>query len=80
MGRGDPGDLGTLRSQAVDKRPDLAAALGAVNAAKAEVDLVRAEPFLPEIKYEESREFDAMDRRGLLTLSVPLPLFNSARR
>jgi cobalt-zinc-cadmium efflux system outer membrane protein len=77
---GPAGDVDTLRSQAVDKRPDLAAALGAVNAAKAEVDLVRAERFLPEIKlgmkYEESREFDTVDRRGLLTLSVPLPLFN----
>src|SRR5206468_4542445 len=55
-------------------------ALAAVQAGRAEVDLVRAERFLPELKvglkYEEAREFDSVSQRGLLTLSVPLPLFN----
>jgi cobalt-zinc-cadmium efflux system outer membrane protein len=75
-----PGNLEALRSQALGARPDLTAALAAVDAARAEVDLVRAERFLPEIKvgvkYEEAREFDSTSQRGLLTLSVPLPLFN----
>ena len=74
------GDLETLRSQALVGRPDLSAALAGVEAAKAEVDLVRAERFLPEIKvgvkYEEALEFDSTSRRGLLTVSVPLPLWN----
>ena len=74
------GNLEALRSQALGARPDLTAALAAVDAARAEVDLVRAERLLPEIKvgvkYEEAREFDSTSQRGLLTLSVPLPLFN----
>jgi len=74
------GDLETLGGQALVGRPDLNAALAAVDAATAEVDLVRAERFLPEIKvgvkYEEAREFDSTSQRGLLTLSVPLPLWN----
>jgi cobalt-zinc-cadmium efflux system outer membrane protein len=73
-------DLETLRDQALIARPDLNAALAGVDAAKAEVDLVRAERFLPELKvglkYETGREFDSSGQRGLLTLSVPLPLFN----
>lgn len=74
-------DLETLRGQALAGRPDLNAALAAVEAAKAEVDLVTAERFLPEIKvgvkYEEALDFDSTNnRRGLLTLSVPLPLWN----
>lgn len=74
------GDIASLRSQAFAHRPDLNAALAAVQVGRAEVDLVKAERFLPElkvgIKYEEVREFDAVSQRGLLTLSVPLPLFN----
>jgi cobalt-zinc-cadmium efflux system outer membrane protein len=68
------------RRQALDRRPDLKAAGAAVEAAQAEVDLVRAERLLPELRlgarYEEAHEFDAVTRRGLLTVSVPLPLFN----
>jgi cobalt-zinc-cadmium efflux system outer membrane protein len=74
------GDLDTLRSQAVARRPDLAAALAAVRGAGAELDLVKAERFFPELKvglkYEESREFDSVNQRGLLTFSIPLPLWN----
>jgi cobalt-zinc-cadmium efflux system outer membrane protein len=75
-----PGDLETLRDQALVARPDLNATLASVDAAKAEVDLVRAERFLPElkvgVKYETGRELDSIGQRGLLTLTVPLPLFN----
>ena len=74
------GNLEALRSQALGARPDLTAALAAVDAARAEVDLVRAERFLPEIKvgvkYESAREFDSISHSGFLTLSVPLPLWN----
>lgn len=73
-------DLDALRSQAFARRPDLNAALAAVQAARAEVDLVRAERFFPEVKvglkYEQNHEFDSVDHRGLLTFSIPLPLFN----
>jgi len=75
-----PGDVAALQQAAVGQRPDLAAAREAVRTAAAELDLVRAERFFPElrvgVKYEESREFDSTGRAGLLTLSVPLPLIN----
>jgi outer membrane protein, heavy metal efflux system len=75
-----PGDLDALRDRALVARPDLTAAVASVAAANAEVDLVRAERFLPElkvgVKYETGREFDSIGQRGLLTLSVPLPLWN----
>jgi cobalt-zinc-cadmium efflux system outer membrane protein len=74
------GDLETLRGQALVGRPDLNAALAAVEGARAEADLVRAERFLPEVKigvkYVGATEFDSTSQRGLLTLSVPLPLWN----
>jgi len=77
---GPGGDPQSLQEGALAQRPDLKAAAAAVEAARAEVDLIRAERFFPEIKlgvkYEESREFDSVVQRGLLTLSVPLPLFN----
>jgi cobalt-zinc-cadmium efflux system outer membrane protein len=73
-------DLEALRSQAVARRPDLNATLAAVQAGRAELDLVRAERFFPELKvglkYEESREFDSVNQRALLTFSIPLPFFN----
>jgi cobalt-zinc-cadmium efflux system outer membrane protein len=51
-----------------------------VQAGRAELDLVRAERFFPELKvglkYEESREFDSVNQRALLTFSIPLPFFN----
>ena len=75
-----PGDLDAQRDRALVARPDLTAAVAGVAAANAEVDLVRAERFLPElkvgVKYETGREFDSTGQRGLLTLSVPLPLWN----
>jgi len=69
-----------LRQMALERRPDLAAARAALRAAQAKLALVRAEQFFPEvkigIKYEEARDFDALNRQGQLTLSVPLPLLN----
>jgi len=74
------GDIDALRKEAFARRPDLNAALAAVKAGLAEVDLVKAERFLPELrvglKYEAARDFDAVGQSGLLTLSIPLPLFN----
>jgi cobalt-zinc-cadmium efflux system outer membrane protein len=74
------GDIAALGSEIFDRRPDLNAALAALEAGKAEIDLVNAERFFPELKvglkYEQSREFDSTGQRYLLTLSVPLPLFN----
>jgi len=74
------GDIDALRNEAFARRPDLNAALAAVQAGRAEVDLVKAERFLPELKvglkYEAARDFDAVGQSGLLTLSIPLPLFN----
>jgi outer membrane protein, heavy metal efflux system len=74
------GDIDALRTEAFARRPDLNAALAAVKAGRAEVDLVKAERFLPELKvglkYEAARDFDAVGQSGLLTLSIPLPLFN----
>ena len=75
-----PGDMDALRNEAFARRPDLNAALAAVRVGQAEVDLVEAERFFPELKvglrYEEAREFDSTSQRGLLTFSIPLPLFN----
>ena len=77
---GPRGDPDALRNQAYTRRPDLAATLAAVRAAGAELDLVKAERFFPELKvglkYEESREFDSVNQAGLLTFSIPLPLWN----
>lgn len=74
------GDLAALQQSALERRPDLAVARAAVRAADAELGLVRAERFFPEmkvgLKYDEARDFDTADRAGLLTLSIPLPLFN----
>ncbi len=75
-----PDDLAALQRLAVARRPDLLAAQATVRAAEAELALVRAERFFPEVKlgfkYDEAREFDALNRSGQLTLSIPLPLFN----
>jgi cobalt-zinc-cadmium efflux system outer membrane protein len=75
-----PGALPVLQHVALERRPDLTAARAAVRAADAELALVRAEQYFPEVKvglkYDEARDFDTTNRSGLLTLSVPLPLFN----
>ncbi len=75
-----PGELPALQHVALERRPDLTAARAAVRAADAELALVRAEQYFPEVKvglkYDEARDVDTTNRSGLLTLSVPLPLFN----
>ena len=66
------GDIDALRNEAFARRPDLNAALAAVKAGRAEVDLVKAERFLPELKvglkYEAARDFDAVGQSGLLKI------------
>jgi len=73
-------DEEAARSVALESRPDLKAVTAGVEAARAEIALIRAERFLPEVKvglkYESGNDFDSSNQRGLLTLSVPLPLFN----
>jgi cobalt-zinc-cadmium efflux system outer membrane protein len=75
-----PGDLAALQRAAWERRPDLAVARAAVRVADAELRLVDAERLFPEVKvglkYDEARDFDTVNRTGLLTLSVPLPLLN----
>ncbi len=74
------GDLTSLQQTALEGRPDLMAAREAVRTAEAELALVKAERFFPELKvgfkYDEAREFDANTRTGQLALSLPLPLLN----
>jgi cobalt-zinc-cadmium efflux system outer membrane protein len=74
------GDLAELQRSGLERRPDLAVARAAVTAADADLKLVRAERFFPElrvgVKYDAIRDFDALNRTGLVTLSVPLPLWN----
>lgn len=75
-----PGEVAGFQQTAVERRPDLVAARAAARAAQAELELVRAEQVLPEmkigLKYDEAREFDSINRTALLVFSVPLPLFN----
>jgi outer membrane protein, heavy metal efflux system len=77
------GELAALRQTALERRPDLVGALAAVRAAEAELTLVRAERFFPEIrvglKYDQAQEFDSTNRSGLLALAVPLPVLNRRR-
>jgi cobalt-zinc-cadmium efflux system outer membrane protein len=74
------GELPALQQAALERRPDLTAARAAVRSADADLALVRAEQYFPEVKvglkYDEARDFDTVNRSGLLTLSIPLPLFN----
>jgi cobalt-zinc-cadmium efflux system outer membrane protein len=74
------GELAALQKDALEHRPDLSAARAAVRAAAAELGIVQAERVFPEVRvgvrYDEAREFETLNRSGVLTLSVPLPLFN----
>jgi len=75
-----PGELPALLAQAGVQRPDLNAIQSGLRAAEAAIDLVQAEAFLPAVKlaagYEEGLDFDNRNRRGLVSLVIPLPLFN----
>jgi len=74
------GDLAALQREALTNRPDRVAAQAAARVAAAELEVVKAERLFPEVRlglrYDESRDFEAVNRSGLLTLSIPLPLFN----
>jgi len=74
------GDLAALQREARANRPDRVAAQAAARVAAAELEVVKAERLFPEVRvglrYDESRDFEAVNRSGLLTLSIPLPLFN----
>jgi outer membrane protein, heavy metal efflux system len=74
------GELASLQQTALERRPDLVGARAAVRAAEAELALVRAERFFPEmrvgLKYDQAQEFDSTNRSGLLALAVPLPILN----
>ncbi len=74
------GDLAALQREALANRPDRVAAQAAARVAAAELEVVKAERLFPEVRvglrYDESRDFEAVNRSGLLTLSIPLPLFN----
>lgn len=74
------GDLAALQREARANRPDRVAARAAARVAAAELEVVKAERLFPEVRvglrYDESRDFEAVNRSGLLTLSIPLPLFN----
>jgi outer membrane protein, heavy metal efflux system len=74
------GEPASLQQMALERRPDLVAARAGVRAADAELALVRAERFFPEVRvgvrYDQAQEFDSTTRNGLLALAVPLPLVN----
>lgn len=75
-----PGTLGDLLAYARRNRPDLKAAESALESARAALRLVEVERFVPSLLvsagYGETVDFDNTNRRGLLSLSIPLPLWN----
>lgn len=74
------GTRAELLQEALGFRPDLKAAEAGLQAIRNRVTLVQAERLFPEVKlalrYEDDRDFDARDRRVMLDLTIPLPLFN----
>ena len=75
-----PGTRTALLQQAFAVRPDLKASEVGLQGMRGRANLVRAERLFPEVelalRYEDDREFDARDRRVMLGLAIPLPLFN----
>ena len=76
-------DLATLRTLAAERRPDLIARRIAVEQARAQVDLERAngvpnwEFAYDPLVYQDNAPFGDLSARSfLLGLSIPLPLFN----
>ena len=69
-----------LTAVARSQRPDLKAAEAFVESTAAALHLVRAERFLPSVTlsatYTRGAEWDAYYDRGMVGLSVPLPLIN----
>lgn len=74
------GTRAELLQEALELRPDLKASGAGLQAVRNRVTLVQAERLFPEVKlalrYEDDRDFDARDRRVMLDLTIPLPLFN----
>ena len=74
------GTRAELLQEALELRPDLKASEAGLQAVRYRVTLVQAERLFPEIelalRYEDDRDFDARDRRVMLDLTIPLPLFN----
>ncbi len=73
-------DFSRGKALALERRPDLKAAMASLQVAAGEVALVQAEQTFPLVnlvaRYEEGRELDTRDRRAVLGLSIPLPLIN----
>jgi outer membrane protein, heavy metal efflux system len=75
-----PGGVEDLRALARSGRFDLRAVGAAADRARAALRLVEAERFLPSITlsagYAETNDFDALNRRVIFGVSIPLPLWN----
>ncbi|MFQ5846928.1 MAG: TolC family protein [Candidatus Methylomirabilales bacterium] len=75
-----PGTRAALLQQALELRPDLNAATAGLQTVRHSVSLVRAERLFPEVelalRYEEDHALDERERRGILEVAIPLPLFN----
>ncbi|MFQ5658135.1 MAG: TolC family protein [Candidatus Methylomirabilales bacterium] len=75
-----PGTRVALLQQALELRPDLKAAEAGLQAIRRRVSLVRAERLFPEVEvtlsYEEDHALEERERRVMLDLAIPLPLFN----
>lgn len=73
-------DLNSLMRLAFESRQDLKGAEAGVRVAEAELAIVQAERIFPEmnasLRYEEDREVDSRDRRGVIEISIPLPFIN----
>jgi len=75
-----PGTREELLALARANRPDLRAADAAMEGARTSLRLIEAERFVPAVtlslSYAQAADFDSTNRRGLLGLSIPLPLLN----
>ena len=75
-----PGKPEDLLNFARANRPDLKAVEATLDSSVASRSLTLAERFLPTITlsafYSQTEDFDAYNRRGILGISTPLPIFN----
>jgi cobalt-zinc-cadmium efflux system outer membrane protein len=75
-----PGELPMLLNEARTNRPDLKAARARLRKAEEALKLVKAEQVLPIVRlsatFDHKQDFDSRNNLGLVSLSVPLPLFN----
>ncbi|MFQ5882582.1 MAG: TolC family protein [Candidatus Methylomirabilales bacterium] len=74
------GTRAELLQQGLELRPDFKAAKAGLQATRRRVSLVRAERLFPEVevalRYEEDHALEERERRVMLDLEIPLPLFN----